>query len=67
MSAMRFSEKEAEMYVTASMTYGLPVNSNFFRSYFDVSSKRARELENFQFNMTKEESLFLKEVSKKAK
>lgn len=64
MKAVRFSKEEAEMYLTAIATYGLPVNANFFSSYFEVDKKRSTELEDIQFDMTEEEKVFLKEVSR---
>lgn len=54
---MRFSEKEAKMYAIGQMSFGLPLNANFFRSYFKgVTDARATELEKIQEDMTSEEA-----------
>lgn len=54
---IRFTDKEASMYVVAAMSYGLPVNANFFASHFkSVSRKRAEELEAYQRSFTKPEA-----------
>ncbi len=51
----RISDDEIRMYTIAALSYGLPVNANFFASYFGVSRKRAEELESYQNNFTPEE------------
>lgn len=52
----RFTPAEAKYYVASMMAGMCPTNATFFKCFEGVTRKRARELEGYQFDMTKEES-----------
>ena len=55
MSKLRFTDEEINMYATALLSYGLPIGANFFSTYFKVSKRRSKELEDYQSDFTEEE------------
>lgn len=57
----RISKEEARMFAIGAMSYGLPVNSNFFRSYFKtVTKRRAEYLEKLQEDFNEDEVALIK-------
>lgn len=51
----RLTDTEANYITVAAASYGLPVNANFFTSYFKVGKKRAKQLENIVATLTPDE------------